>query len=91
METGTACFSGVAKIAERLDARSLDTRSSTAPAGMTARPAEVPRTRKDPVTARSPLMVMVPVRDEMLDARSSNSRRPTLSLPTTVKSAVCTG
>ena len=30
---GDGLFFGVAKIAERLDARSLDTRSSTAPAG----------------------------------------------------------
>ena len=83
--TGTAS-SAVAKTAEGVETRGMEIEIEAEPAGITAEPAEEPRTLREPVTARSPLTVIVPVRDEMLDARSSKVSRPTWSCPVTVVS-----
>src|SRR3989339_619431 len=71
-------------MAEVVEARELSILRSKLPAGIMALPAEAPKTLIDPLTARSPLTVMVPVREEMEASRSSKDRRPTCSLPVMV-------
>ena len=86
VDTGMGFLSGVAKMADEVEIRNELIEIRVSPAGMMARPADWPRTFSEPVMARSPLTVIVPVRDEILDARSLNSRSPTRSLPVTVRS-----
>ena len=56
-----------------------------------ASPIESPSTRILPVTARSPLIVISPVKEEMEASRSSKDKRPTANLPVTVSSGTWTG
>lgn len=71
---------GVTKILAPVLAEGDSTVSEVVPAGIMAVPMELC------LTAKPLLRVMKSVRDEMLDARSSKDRRPTLNLPDTVRS-----